>query len=106
MTDSIRLSAIYAWYSHRLGKLWRSTIFPFTFNEIIGFVGESGAGKSMTGAAIIGLPILPLYRTWRDLAGQPTVDQSVRGDASLIRGKRISMIFQDPPTSLNPADDR
>ena len=71
--------------------------------EIHGLVGESGAGKSTIGAAIMGL--LPG-------AGQVTAGTIHLGDTDLlklspgqrhkIRGKRISMIFQDPQTSLNP----
>lgn len=71
--------------------------------EIHGLVGESGAGKSTIGAAIMGL--LPG-------AGEVTAGRIQLGDTDLlrlspaqrhrVRGKRISMIFQDPQTSLNP----
>lgn len=71
--------------------------------EIHGLVGESGAGKSTVGAAIIGLLSNPAYiatGTIR-LRGDEltTLDESTY---HAIRGKRISMIFQDPQTSLNP----
>lgn len=71
--------------------------------EIHGLVGESGAGKSTIGAAIMGL----LERPGRIAGG--TI--RFRGDAisgldaeamQSLRGKKISMIFQDPLTSLNP----
>ncbi len=67
--------------------------------EILGLVGESGAGKSMTGSAIIGL-IDPPGR----LAGGEVWLGGVRvdPDPAAFRGNKISMIFQDPLTSLNP----
>ena len=67
--------------------------------EILGIVGESGAGKSMTGAAIIGLIDPP----GRVSAGEVWFEQE-RVDArpESLRGRQISMVFQDPLTSLNP----
>lgn len=71
--------------------------------EIHGLVGESGAGKSTVGAAIIGLLQKPGFVA----GGTMTLDQTdLRGldrdAAHALRGSRISMIFQDPQTSLNP----
>ncbi|WP_342076270.1 ABC transporter ATP-binding protein [Yoonia sp. SS1-5] len=71
--------------------------------EIHGLVGESGAGKSTIGAAVIGLLQPPGYVA----AGRMTLgDTDLRGltpdQAHAMRGDRISMIFQDPQTSLNP----
>jgi len=71
--------------------------------EILGVVGESGAGKSMTGNAVIGLLDPPA----RIVSGQVLLDgvpiQSLKGEAlRRLRGKKIGMIFQDPLTSLNP----
>jgi peptide/nickel transport system ATP-binding protein len=77
--------------------------FDIAPGEVLGVVGESGAGKSLTGTAIIGL-IDPPGR----IAGGEVLLQGKRIDnldkESLrkIRGKRIGMIFQDPLTSLNP----
>ena len=71
--------------------------------EILGMVGESGAGKSMTGAAIIGL-IEPPGRIVQGeilLEGQ-RIDNLRTEDMRRIRGRRIGAIFQDPLTSLNP----
>ncbi len=71
--------------------------------EILGVVGESGAGKSTIGNAVIGLLEPPGERT----AGQIELD-GVRIDGygpeamRAIRGRRIGMIFQDPLTSLDP----
>ncbi|WP_170790137.1 ABC transporter ATP-binding protein [Ruegeria lacuscaerulensis] len=71
--------------------------------EIHGLVGESGAGKSTIGAAIMGL----LDRPGRIASGTIRLsgDQISGLDADAmrgLRGKKISMIFQDPLTSLNP----
>jgi len=67
--------------------------------EILGIVGESGAGKSMTGSAIIGLIDPP----GRIATGEVRFDgETVGQDAMSLRGKRIGMVFQDPLTSLNP----
>ena len=71
--------------------------------EVLGVVGESGAGKSMTGAAIIGL----LEPPGRIAAGEILLDgrriDNLRyEDMRRIRGKEIGAIFQDPLTTLNP----
>ena len=71
--------------------------------EILGVVGESGAGKSLTGTAIIGL-IEPPGRIvgGRVLLQGERIDQ-LRGESwNRIRGRRIGTVFQDPLTSLNP----
>ncbi len=71
--------------------------------EILGVVGESGAGKSLTGAAIIGL----LEPPGRIAAGQVLLDGKRIDNLSpdqmrRLRGKQIGAIFQDPLTTLNP----
>ncbi len=71
--------------------------------EILGVVGESGAGKSMTGNAVIGLLDRPARIVSGEilLSGQPI--HGLKGEAMRrLRGKRMGMIFQDPLTSLNP----
>ena len=71
--------------------------------EVLGVVGESGAGKSLTGTAIIGLLAPP----GRIAGGQILLD-GTRIDAlpeeamRRLRGRRIGAIFQDPLTTLNP----
>ncbi len=77
--------------------------FQIAPGEILGVVGESGAGKSMTGAAIIGLIERPGRITGGEiyLAGE-RIDNLPPEQMRLIRGRRIGMIFQDPLTSLNP----
>ncbi len=95
-----------------------SVVFPSRFGEftalekfnlsleaghIHGLVGESGAGKSTVGAAIIGLIPSPGYIHQGEITlhGKPLrgIDDD---EYHRLRGKRISMIFQDPQTSLNP----
>jgi peptide/nickel transport system ATP-binding protein len=71
--------------------------------EVLGVVGESGAGKSITGTAVIGL-IEPPGRIAGGqvlLRGQ-RIDNLPQEQMRKIRGKRIGMVFQDPLTSLNP----
>ena len=71
--------------------------------ENLGVVGESGAGKSLTGAAIIGL-LEPPGRIAQGqilLEGQ-RIDNLPYEKMRKIRGRRIGAIFQDPLTSLNP----
>lgn len=77
--------------------------FDIAPGEILGVVGESGAGKSLTGAAIIGL----LEPPGRIASGQiilegQRIDQLDHEQMRHVRGKRIGAIFQDPLTSLNP----
>jgi peptide/nickel transport system ATP-binding protein len=77
--------------------------FDIAPGEILGVVGESGAGKSLTGAAIIGL----LEPPGRIAGGQILLEgqriDNLDFDAMRhIRGRRIGAIFQDPLTSLNP----
>ncbi len=77
--------------------------FDIAPGEVLGVVGESGAGKSLTGAAIIGL----LEPPGRIAGGEVVfdgqrIDNLGNDDMRKLRGKRISMIFQDPLTSLNP----
>ena len=71
--------------------------------EIHGLVGESGAGKSTLGAAVISLLQSPGYVANGTLTlGDTDLRTLTPAQAHEVRGNRISMIFQDPQTSLNP----
>jgi peptide/nickel transport system ATP-binding protein len=77
--------------------------FDIAPGEVLGVVGESGAGKSVTGAALIGL-IEPPGRVAGGevrLRGE-RIDHLPAEAMRRIRGKRIGMVFQDSLTSLNP----
>ena len=71
--------------------------------KIVGIVGESGCGKSMTAMSIMGLIKNPgkIVGGSIDFCGTELTKMNVR-DYAKIRGKDISMIFQEPMTSLNP----
>ena len=77
--------------------------FDIAPGEVLGVVGESGAGKSMTGSAIIGL-IEPPGRisSGEILLKGERIDNLSTDNLRRYRGKRIGMVFQDPLTSLNP----
>ena len=77
--------------------------FDIMPGEVLGVVGESGAGKSVTGAAIIGLIEPPGRIAGGEilLHGQ-RIDNLPAEEMRRLRGRKIAMIFQDPLTSLNP----
>src|SRR5881394_924535 len=77
--------------------------FSIAPGEVLGVVGESGAGKSLTGAAIIGLIDPPGRIAGGEirLAGR-RIDNLPQEALRRIRGREIGAVFQDPLTSLNP----
>jgi peptide/nickel transport system ATP-binding protein len=77
--------------------------FEIAPGEVLGVVGESGAGKSLTGAAIIGLLEPPLRVAGGAVTlGGRRIDTLTDDAMQRVRGKEIGAIFQDPLTSLNP----
>ncbi len=77
--------------------------FDIAPGEILGVVGESGAGKSMTGAAVIGLIDPPGRIAGGEVLLRGRRIDNLTGEAMRrVRGKGIGMVFQDPLTSLNP----
>ena len=92
-------------FALRFGELTAINGVSFTLDkgERLGIVGESGAGKSVTGFAIINLLSKPGYIS----AGQilfegQELNRLPEEKMREIRGNRISMIFQDPMMTLNP----
>jgi len=88
---------------------WANVVNGVSFevgqNEIVGLVGESGSGKTVTGLSILGLVPSPPGRKsgghiWFE--GEDLTEMPVSALRD-VRGNRISMIFQEPMTSLNPA---
>ncbi len=76
------------------------TIAP---GEILGVVGESGAGKSVTGAAVLGLLTSPLRQAAGEIRFDGTrIDTLPEAQMRRLRGAEIAMVFQDPLTALNP----
>ena len=105
MSEMLRVENLKTYFDTRKGLVKAVDDISFTIEkgEILGIVGESGAGKSITGFSLINLIDSPgeivagrvLFED-RDLA------HLSEDELSNIRGGEISMIFQDPQMSLNP----
>ena len=82
----------------------RNVSFDVAPGETLGIVGESGSGKSVTCYSMMGLIPMPPGRIESGSAMLDGTDLLHCPEKELrsIRGKRISMVFQDPMTSLNP----
>ena len=80
----------------------RGVSFDLRRGEVLGIVGESGCGKSVTNLAIMGLLPKTARVSGSVKVGADEVVGRLPGEMREIRGKRIAMIFQDPMTSLNP----
>ena len=94
-------------YFHTRGGVYRAVdgvSFSIERGETLGMVGESGSGKSVVCYSMMGLIPQPPGRIESGSALFDGVDllRCTPAAARSIRGKRISMIFQDPMTSLNP----
>ena len=77
--------------------------FDIRPGEVVGLVGESGCGKSVTSLSILGLHEQPAgHVTGSIRLGERELVGASAAELRKVRGNRVSMIFQDPQTSLNP----
>ncbi len=91
----------------RHGRGWLRVIDGVSFDvapgETVGIVGESGSGKTVTGLTILGLLPQGLVRTTGEIRFQgQNINALDEAEMRQIRGRRISMIFQEPMTALDP----
>lgn len=84
-------------------KALRGVSFSMDEGDVLGIVGESGSGKSVTAYSIMGLTAFPgkLVSGTIKFNGHQ-IDEMTEKDLRKIRGNEVSIIFQDPMTSLNP----
>ncbi len=105
MTHLLEVQDLEVKFALRMGELTAIDGVSFTLNkgERLGIVGESGAGKSVTGFAIINLLSKPGYiSAGKVLFEDRELNRLPEEEMRKIRGNRISMIFQDPMMTLNP----
>ena len=77
--------------------------FDIHAGEVLGMIGESGAGKSMTGSAITRLLDAPGYVSGGEIyLKEQRIDNLPDKELAALRGKKIGTVFQDPLSSLNP----
>jgi peptide/nickel transport system ATP-binding protein len=105
MTELLKINGLCVEFPTRRGTVQAAKDVSLTVSpgEVVGLVGESGAGKSTIGNAIIDLLEAPGRVSGGSILFQ---GEELRGrsdaDMRMVRGNRIGMIFQDPQTSLNP----
>jgi len=105
MSHLLEVKDLQVKFALRLGELTAINGVSFTLDrgQRLGIVGESGAGKSVTGFAIINLLSKPGYiSAGRILFEGQELNRLPEEKMREIRGNRISMIFQDPMMTLNP----
>ncbi|MDO7907747.1 ABC transporter ATP-binding protein [Paenibacillus sp. JX-17] len=105
MTELLSVHNLKTSFKTREGEVQsvRGVSFSMQEGEVVGLVGESGSGKSVTARSLIRLIQPPGRITEGEVLfrGMNLLEQSDQ-EMRKIRGNRISMIFQDPMTSLNP----
>ena len=105
VTPLLKVKSLRVEIPTRRGLLLALDDISFTIEpgEILGFVGESGAGKSLTGMAILGLLDPPGRVASGEIwLGERRIDKLSQKEMRRIRGKEIGAVFQDPLMSLNP----
>ncbi|MBS7702776.1 dipeptide ABC transporter ATP-binding protein [Chelatococcus asaccharovorans] len=96
------LSLVYRGASRSL-PIVRNVNFSLDHGEVLGIIGESGAGKSSIGNAVIGLLAPGIAQTAGTIRLEGTALEAVDGEARrALRGRAIASIFQDPSSSLDP----
>ena len=84
-------------------KALNGVSFSMNEGEVLGIVGESGSGKSVTAYSIMGLTAYPGKLVGGTIwFNGHEIDKMTEKEMRKIRGNEVSMIFQDPMTSLNP----
>src|SRR5476651_553285 len=106
MTEQLEVENLGTWFYTRQGivKAVDGVDFKVSSGETLAIVGESGCGKSMTALSVMRLIPDPPGRIVGGTVRLDGQDLLTLDDAAMrqIRGNRISMIFQEPMTSLNP----
>ena len=102
----LEVNDLHTYFFNRRGitKAVDGVSFSLKEGETLGIVGESGCGKTMTALSLLGLVPKPAARIVSGeiiLDGEDLVKKTTK-EMRDVRGKKISMILQDPQTSLNP----
>ncbi len=106
MSPVLEVDGLQVWLPVPGGRrpLVRDISFTVAPNEVLGLIGESGSGKTMTATAILRLLPAGIQANARHLrfAGQE-LEALDRSQFDRLRGKAMAMIFQDPSGAFNPA---
>ena len=104
--DILKINNLHVCFQTKKGKKIAvdGVSFSVKKGEIFGLVGESGCGKSVTAMSVLKLISPPgkITEGRIEVAGEDVLQFSEKEMQNKIRGSRISMVFQDPMTSLNP----
>ena len=104
-TPILKVTNLKTYFDTREGlvKAVDGVSFEIRPGEIVGLVGESGSGKSVLGFSVLGLVDHPGKVVGGSVSFKGTnLADATDAELRMIRGGRLSMIFQDPMTSLNP----
>ena len=106
MTPLLKVRNLRTWFHTRAGVIRAVDGVDFTLDQggTLGLVGESGCGKSVTALSIMGLVDRPgrVMPGSQLLLGGKDLATSTEDELQQVRGNEISMIFQEPMSSLNP----
>lgn len=106
MTELLEVRNLHVTFQNKYGKDFhaiKGIDLVVNKNETIGIVGESGSGKSVTATSIMGLlPNKAKVEADKIMFKENDLSQMSQKDYQKIRGDEMSMIFQDPLTTLNP----